>query len=118
METMTDIVERLRDAGHDERKADGPLYLEAAADIELLRAEVASLLRQRNKLGNEAIDDQLALISLRAERDALLRLVPLVQDVMSSHRDEDSPWHNDCDTQPCMWCVEAQDALDAAKDTA
>lgn len=43
MEDIEDIVERLRSKATDCHEVDGPLYLEAANEIERLRKEVAVL---------------------------------------------------------------------------
>lgn len=41
-----------------------------------------------------------------------LELEKLVREVMFWHRDKESAEYNDCDINPCMWCILAQKAID------
>jgi len=45
----------------------------------------------------------------------LEKLIPLVKEVMSNHRDPQSGEYNECEKSPCMWCDLAQKAIDAAR---
>jgi len=39
-------------------------------------------------------------------REAIMR--QLLGEIMSEHSDPDDPNYNECDLDPCQWCIEAQ----------
>lgn len=41
------------------------------------------------------------------------KALDLLNEVMRSHADPDSPDYNECDKDPCAWCTEAKELIDA-----
>ena len=44
--------------------------------------------------------------------DVLRRARPLLRDIMDIHRDPNDGQYNECDTDPCAWCVEAKELVE------
>lgn len=43
------------------------------------------------------------------------KIIDLLQEVVRSHRDPDSPEYNECDTAECEWCRRAKAAIEYLK---
>ena len=64
------------------------------------------LLKSINKGNREVYEVRIAELE-----DTLRKVRPLLQDIMDIHRDPSDGQYNECDTDPCAWCVEAKELL-------
>ena len=51
---------------------------------------------------------------LQAENDALRKLIPLVDEVMCEHANDNEDNYRACDRNQCDWCLQASIAINEA----
>ena len=96
---------------HDERPrlhaSTVRLMLQVMREQDRRVAELEAL-AERYRLASLAGDARIAELEARwaiAE--------PLLRDIMAGHQNPDYVSYNECEDDPCQWCVDAQRALDA-----
>ena len=85
-----------------DEQPDGDPHGECAIEIHRLQEELAAERAAREKAESECA----------ALRESV---IPLLKDVLGMHSDKESSQYNECEIDPCMWCVAAQKVVDAAR---
>ena len=88
------------------------LYIHEPINAERDGIELLNSLHRESRLMDMVDELQKEIAELKS------KILPLLKDVMSGHRDEDAPEYNECEKEgeECAWCSEASEIIKRLRD--